>query len=298
MSQFSSCSTFSPTNNDSSIAFVVDEQRSCVVVDGNSDNPSSISNSVVVSNKRSAPVNGKNNHLSPAGLKRVRLDECKADNSTMMGESGISVNRNFSPNGVNNKLPQMSNAKPGATKKLLIKNFGTSNPFFAINRDLTFKSHVFCFADKPQLPENYHTTTWDKLKEAVIAIQKSQPVSTSLEELYQAVENLCSCKMAPKLYSGLEELIDAHVRSCIKRFLDSDMDHLTFLKTMDNCWGDHCRQMVVCFFISLLFTCSFANLAHFRTSLADNDTGNIFVSRSNLRSTDGPNRFDMVRLLS
>lgn len=187
MSQFSSCSTFSPTNNDSSIAFVVDEQRSCVVVDGNSDNPSSISNSVVVSNKRSAPVNGKNNHLSPAGLKRVRLDECKADNSTMMGESGISVNRNFSPNGVNNKLPQMSNAKPGAPKKLLIKNFGTSNPFFAFNRDRNLQITCFLFCRQ--------TTTSRKLSHhhlgQIKGSRNRHPKVTASEHVFGGIVSGC-----------------------------------------------------------------------------------------------------------
>ncbi|KOB64330.1 Cullin-4B, partial [Operophtera brumata] len=91
--------------------------------------------------------------------------------------------------------------KPGAaTKKLVIKNFKS----------------------KPNLPENYQETTWSKLREAVIAIQTSKAIDYSLEELYQAVENMCSHK-----------------------FLTESMDRKLFLKRMDDCWRAHCRQMIM-----------------------------------------------------
>lgn len=51
------------------------------------------------------------------------------------------------------------------------------------------------FLGKPNLPENYQETTWSKLREAVIAIQTSKAIAYSLEELYQAVENMCSHKV-------------------------------------------------------------------------------------------------------
>jgi cullin-4 len=57
--------------------------------------------------------------------------------------------------------------------------------------------------DKPKLPDNYQEQTWDKLKEAVIAIQTSKSIRYSLEELYQAVENMCNHKMASTLYVNL-----------------------------------------------------------------------------------------------
>jgi len=128
----------------------------------------------------------------------------------------------FSPNnGVKSGVTGMTSAnKPGSAKKLVIKNFV-----------------------KPNLPENYLEQTWDRLREAVIAIQTSKPISTPLEELYQAVENLCSHKMATQVYSNLESLCMKHVKDNISQF-ESDMDSLMFLKTLDNCWQNHCRQMV------------------------------------------------------
>uniref|UniRef100_UPI00398F3ED7 cullin-4A-like isoform X1 n=1 Tax=Pristiophorus japonicus TaxID=55135 RepID=UPI00398F3ED7 len=53
--------------------------------------------------------------------------------------------------------------KPAASRKLLIKNF----------------------KDKPKLPDNYTQDTWQKLHEAVGAIQNSTSIKYNLEELYQ-----------------------------------------------------------------------------------------------------------------
>ncbi|KPP63618.1 cullin-4B-like [Scleropages formosus] len=56
-----------------------------------------------------------------------------------------------------------NSGKPGAAKKLVIRNF----------------------KEKPKLPENYSDETWQKLKEAVEAIQNSTSIKYNLEELYQ-----------------------------------------------------------------------------------------------------------------
>ncbi|KAK0133145.1 Cullin-4B [Merluccius polli] len=108
-----------------------------------------------------------------------------------------------------------SNSKPGAAKKLVIKNF----------------------KDKPKLPENYTHETWQKLKEAVEAIQNSTSIKYNLEELYQAVENLCSHKISAKLYKQLRAVCEDHIKAQI--------GHVLFLKKIDKCWQDHCRQMIM-----------------------------------------------------
>lgn len=47
------------------------------------------------------------------------------------------------------------------------------------------------YTDKPKLPENYTHETWQKLKEAVEAIQNSTSIKYNLEELYQVrLDNL------------------------------------------------------------------------------------------------------------
>uniref|UniRef100_A0A8C4YVN0 Cullin 4B n=1 Tax=Gadus morhua TaxID=8049 RepID=A0A8C4YVN0_GADMO len=120
-----------------------------------------------------------------------------------------------------------SNSKPGAAKKLVIKNF----------------------KDKPKLPENYTHETWQKLKEAVEAIQNSTSIKYNLEELYQAVENLCSHKISAKLYKQLRAVCEDHIKAQISQFREYPfpyaLDSVLFLKKIDKCWQDHCRQMIM-----------------------------------------------------
>lgn len=78
----------------------------------------------------------------------------------------------------------------------------------------------------PTLPENYQEDTWQKLKEAVIAIQTSKPIAYCLEELYQAVENMCSHKMESQIYVNLTGLSENHVKSNIKPFVAERIDKL------------------------------------------------------------------------
>ncbi|XP_029020214.1 cullin-4B [Betta splendens] len=116
-----------------------------------------------------------------------------------------------------------SNSKPGAAKKLVIKNF----------------------KEKPKLPENYTQETWQKLKDAVEAIQNSTSIKYNLEELYQAVENLCSHKISAKLYKQLRAVCEDHIKAQIDQFREDALDSVLFLKKIDKCWQDHCRQMIM-----------------------------------------------------
>lgn len=110
---------------------------------------------------------------------------------------------------------------------------------------ICFSITMVFFLDKPKLPENYQEQTWEKLQEAVIAIQTSKSIRYSLEELYQAVENMCNHKMASTLYSNLTILTESHVKANIEQFLAESMDRHIFLKKMNECWQSHCRQMIM-----------------------------------------------------
>uniref|UniRef100_A0A8D0G9D2 Cullin-4A n=1 Tax=Sphenodon punctatus TaxID=8508 RepID=A0A8D0G9D2_SPHPU len=111
----------------------------------------------------------------------------------------------------------------GASKKLVIKNF----------------------RERPKLPDNYTRDTWQKLDEAVRAIQSSIAIKYNLEELYQAVENLCSYKVSPTLYKQLRQVCEDHVKAQILQFREDSLDSLLFLKKINKCWQDHCRQMIM-----------------------------------------------------
>ncbi|XP_064133614.1 cullin-4B isoform X2 [Loxodonta africana] len=120
-------------------------------------------------------------------------------------------------------VSSFANSKPGSAKKLVIKNF----------------------KDKPKLPENYTDETWQKLKEAVEAIQNSTSIKYNLEELYQAVENLCSYKISANLYKQLRQICEDHIKAQIHQFREGSLDSVLFLKKIDKCWQNHCRQMIM-----------------------------------------------------
>ncbi|KAM3910450.1 cullin-4B [Leptodactylus fuscus] len=128
-------------------------------------------------------------------------------------------------NGLTKASPVSSfaNSKPGSAKKLVIKNF----------------------KEKPKLPENYTDETWQKLKEAVDAIENSTSIKYNLEELYQAVENLCSYKISANLYKQLRQICEDHIKAQIHQFREDYLDSVLFLKKIDKCWQDHCRQMIM-----------------------------------------------------
>ncbi|KAF4075064.1 hypothetical protein AMELA_G00230300 [Ameiurus melas] len=95
-----------------------------------------------------------------------------------------------------NGVSKSPSSKSGTSKKLVIKNF----------------------KDRPKLTETYTEDTWLKLRDAVGAIQNSTSIKYNLEELYQAVENLCSYKVSPMLYKQLRQVCEDHVRAQILQF--------------------------------------------------------------------------------
>ena len=105
----------------------------------------------------------------------------RSDDFSVVLTSGINM-ENFSAltpkNGLNPKTPEGS----GGAKKLVIKNLKV----------------------KPTLPNNFQNKAVEKLKNAVKAIQTAQPIDASLEELYQAVEALCSYGMGEEVYNHLK----------------------------------------------------------------------------------------------
>uniref|UniRef100_A0A8C8RWH4 Cullin 4A n=1 Tax=Pelusios castaneus TaxID=367368 RepID=A0A8C8RWH4_9SAUR len=104
---------------------------------------------------------------------------------------------------------------------------------------------VSAFTERPKLPDNYAQDTWQKLDEAVRAIQSSTSIKYNLEELYQAVENLCSYKVSPTLYKQLWQVCEDHVKAQILQCCTDYLDSLLFLKKVNKCWQDHCRQMIM-----------------------------------------------------
>uniref|UniRef100_A0A8C4RN97 Cullin-4A n=1 Tax=Erpetoichthys calabaricus TaxID=27687 RepID=A0A8C4RN97_ERPCA len=104
-----------------------------------------------------------------------------------------------------------------------------------------YESH-FKFTDRPKVSDNYTQDTWTKLQGAVEAIQNSTSIKYNLEELYQAVENLCSYKVSATLYKQLRQVCEEHVKGQIQQFRQYPSVSIFFMNT---CWQDHCRQMIM-----------------------------------------------------
>uniref|UniRef100_A0A8C2HJY9 Cullin-4B n=1 Tax=Cyprinus carpio TaxID=7962 RepID=A0A8C2HJY9_CYPCA len=228
----------SDVHNDSNVSLTASKKRKInnsekEDIDSISSSPKAICNS---SSTTSSSSSSQQQHIQKKlrfedPLDLIGLDVKMAEESCNSAESKA---RNvFLPGGVGHHANGLtksagsatfSNSKPGAAKKLVIKNF----------------------KEKPKLPENYTNETWQKLKEAVEAIQNSTSIKYNLEELYQAVENLCSHKISAKLYKQLRVVCEDYIKAQIDQFREYPFPYsVLFLKKIDKCWQDHCRQMIM-----------------------------------------------------
>lgn len=115
---------------------------------------------------------------------------------------------------------------------------------------LTFLLLYINLIVKPSLPLNYSESTCQKLQEAIVAIQMSTPIIYSLEELYQAVENMCSHKMDSKLYLKLKDLAESHVKCNVDMFVGGSMDKL--VSSFKSMWFYLIVYSFYLFFISFI----------------------------------------------
>ncbi|NXU59476.1 CUL4B protein, partial [Turnix velox] len=167
---------------------------------------------------------------SPAASSQQQHQQQLKNKSLLISSVAVGHHANGLTKAASSTVSSFANSKPGSAKKLVIKNF----------------------KDKPKLPENYTDETWQKLKEAVEAIQNSTSIKYNLEELYQAVENLCSYKISANLYKQLRQICEDHIKAQIHQFreypflsVDKLKYSVLFLKKIDKCWQDHCRQMIM-----------------------------------------------------
>lgn len=167
--------------------------------------------------------------------------------SAMKKPKGQSVLYSFDKNGVQHYVSSED------TMLVDLKNEGSSASATAANLSRkkatppqpVKKLVIKPFKEKPKIPPNFEEVTWEKLKEAVNAIHMKQPVSCSLEELYQAVEDLCLHKMAGNLYSRLQQECEAHIADSLQSLVGQSPDPVVFLSLVEKCWQDLCDQMLM-----------------------------------------------------
>ncbi|KAL7052093.1 hypothetical protein ACKWTF_004764 [Chironomus riparius] len=177
-------------------------------------------------------MNERDNFIFKA--KRIKLiEETKLKESSSMEVNKMDID--------DRRKSNFSSLGPLSTSNGSISRGNSSNNAKGDIRKLVIKN----FKSKPSLPENYQEHTWQKLKEAVVAIQTATPITYCLEELYQAVENMCSHKMDSQLYVNLTGLAESHVKANIRPFLAERIDKLLYLKKVNECWQFHCQQMIM-----------------------------------------------------
>jgi len=99
---------------------------------------------------------------------------------------------------------------------------------------------------QPKLPDEFETTNWDRLQRAIHAVQEASPIACSLEQLYQAVEDLCVHNMAGKLYSHLQEECDQHALRTLSQLSSwTSLDSVTFLDHVFRTWDSFCSQLLL-----------------------------------------------------
>jgi cullin-4 len=96
------------------------------------------------------------------------------------------------------------------------------------------------------LPADFEQQQWGKLRDAIKAVQSAQPVATSLEELYRAVEDMCLHKLAPRLYDLLYAELDSHAASTattLAEWTATSGHH--FLTKLSSTWKQYCEQTLL-----------------------------------------------------
>ena len=175
--------------------------------------------------RRKRTVEEENENLNPHQVKKVKALDDQDMEKKAANFSALSPNPHIAPNGFRKDSPLgIGGNRQTQTKKLVIKNLKAT----------------------PSLPKDFQERSWDKLRKAVVAIQTATSIDTSLEELYQAVENLCSHGMAEKVYCQLRDLVECHTKNMVQQFLGESMDKLIFMKKMNEAWSGHCQQIIMC----------------------------------------------------
>eukprot|EP00008_Paramoeba_atlantica_P011504 CAMPEP_0201479186 /NCGR_PEP_ID=MMETSP0151_2-20130828/3901_1 /ASSEMBLY_ACC=CAM_ASM_000257 /TAXON_ID=200890 /ORGANISM="Paramoeba atlantica, Strain 621/1 / CCAP 1560/9" /LENGTH=735 /DNA_ID=CAMNT_0047860551 /DNA_START=30 /DNA_END=2237 /DNA_ORIENTATION=- len=100
------------------------------------------------------------------------------------------------------------------------------------------------FRNQIQMDPNYADNTWRLLKNAIHEIHKQNASGLSYEELYRNAYNMVLHKYGDLLYSGLEEVVDEHLKEVCKTIAVAKTDE-EFLEKLDEAWRNHKISMLM-----------------------------------------------------
>eukprot|EP00755_Sulcionema_specki_P016611 Sspe_Gene.10480::Locus_3507_Transcript_1_1_Confidence_1.000_Length_2639::g.10480::m.10480/K10609/CUL4; cullin 4 len=114
------------------------------------------------------------------------------------------------------------------------------------------KLQIKPFRTTPATPGDFVETSWGKLKAAVDAVYTQSPVQYLLEELYEAVEDLCINQHGQQLASWLQSLREEYTRKAVEQLLQHHGGSAEqFLTALGNLWEYYCEQTM---FIKTIFS--------------------------------------------
>lgn len=128
--------------------------------------------------------------------------------------------------------------------KKLVPYFGVRDRFVSKNSKSVKNLTVKNLKQKSVIPDNYQVQAFKKLHEYVIALQNRNFIDYSLEELYQAVEDLCNNNSAELLYNTLVLDIESHIRKILEVIIDVKCDNVSFINDINIYWELHCVQLL------------------------------------------------------
>lgn len=96
---------------------------------------------------------------------------------------------------------------------------------------------------KPIQPTDLFIGKSQMLETATVSVQHDRPTSASFETLYNSVVDLLKPQFAKHLCEKLDQLIDEHTRAVLSQFNQNDLEAMHFLRQMNECWRDNCRQL-------------------------------------------------------
>lgn len=95
------------------------------------------------------------------------------------------------------------------------------------------------------MDEKYVTQVWEMLKKAIQEIQRKNNSGLSFEELYRNAYTMVLHKYGERLYTGLKQVVEDHLRNNVRVKIVESLDSGNFLEVINETWSDHTTAMVM-----------------------------------------------------
>lgn len=99
------------------------------------------------------------------------------------------------------------------------------------------------FRHQVQMDPNYAENTWNLLRNAIHEIHKKNASGLSFEELYRNAYNMVLHKYGDRLYSGLRDVVNSHLREVADSVVGVHDDQ--FLEAINTAWNEHKISMLM-----------------------------------------------------